>query len=61
MGGLEAFKQLEIQLEPIKNTYKEHLLRIIEDTLKERDVYYKALCDIESGKNVRMILERTLT
>ena len=31
------------------------------NALTERDIYYQALCDIESGKDVRMILERVLT
>ena len=35
--------------------------QIIEQALTERDIYYQALCDIESGKDVRMILERVLT
>ena len=33
----------------------------VEQALNERDIYYQALCDIESGKDVRMILERVLT
>ena len=36
-------------------------LLLIEKALTERDIYYQALCDIESGKDVRMILERVLT
>ena len=36
-------------------------LLTISKALNERDIYYKALCDIESGKDVRMILERVLT
>ena len=33
----------------------------IKQTLIKGEMYYQALCDIESGKDVRKILERTLT
>ena len=38
-----------------------HVIPALEKALTERDIYYQALCDIESGKDVRMILERVLT
>ena len=42
-------------------TADEKVIDEIQQALAERDIYYKALCDIESGKDVRMILERVLT
>ena len=35
--------------------------KLVTQALTERDLYYQALCDIEAGKDVRMILERVLT
>ena len=34
---------------------------IIKEGLKQKEIYFKALCDIESGEDVRKVLERTLT
>lgn len=47
-----------IQSKPISES---HEFKVIVKALTERDLYYQALCDIESGKDVRMILERVLT
>jgi len=33
----------------------------LRQALKERDIYFQALCDIEKGEDVRKVLERTLT
>lgn len=46
-----------------KYTYTEiaNMWHEIRKGILERDMYYKALCDIEQGKDIRMILERVLT
>jgi len=61
---LEAFKVLEklyIEAPFTCEIIGENVADIVKKALEERDMYFKALCDIESGENVRKVLERTLT
>ena len=60
--ALEVIKQRGIEYgdATIGSVFKEEC-DIVDQALNERDIYYQALCDIESGKDVRMILERVLT
>ena len=55
----EYFKHLE----SIGKEYSEIMPSdwTIKKVYEERDIYFKALCDIESGEDVRKVLERTLS
>ncbi len=63
---LEAFERVwedcsKLDLDYVSKHNLMDDLRGIKKALEERDMYFKALCDIESGENVRKVLERTLT
>lgn len=52
-------EKIIIKIETDVLTYAEK--ELLKKTLNECDKYYKALCDIENGEDVRKVLERTLT
>ena len=65
----QALNELE-RLKKFKETFDNYELAKKQDFIayenwleceKERDMYFKAFRDIESGENVRKVLERTLT
>ena len=61
---LEALEILEKLYNDAPFTCKidgEHVTDIVKKVYEQRDTYFKALCDIESGEDIRKVLERTLT
>ena len=59
MSTLEALREIYNGMYNKQGFVKEFMA--IEQALKERDMYFQALCDIEKGEDVRKVLERTLT
>lgn len=54
--ALEYLRPFRLEDKKAKEAYD-----ILKKVIVQRNIYFKALCDIEDGEDVKKVLERTLT